>query len=129
MGEDVDGLLTGIADLDWCHNNITGGGTMLRFFVNRPDLRYVGKIHEHLVRKGRSGLHLTDVTKQLAFLHTGYQEQEKKDKSKFERNLNIILEILKQDPENCDYLGYLGDIFFQTEKMKKQGIHRRWQPC
>ena len=40
---------------------------MIRFFVNRPDLRYVGKIHEHLVRKGRSGLHLTDATKQLAF--------------------------------------------------------------
>ena len=110
VGEDVDGLLTGIANLDE-NNNITNGGTMIRFFVNRPELRYVGKIHEHLVRKGESGLHLTDATKQLAFLHTGYQEQEKKDKSKFERNLNIILEILKQDPENCDYLGYLGDTY------------------
>lgn len=115
VGEDVDGLLTGIADLDE-NNNITSGGTMIRFFVNRPDLRYVGKIHEHLVRKGRSGLHLTDATKQLAFLHTGYQEQEKRDKSKFERNLNIILEILKQEPENCDYLGYLGDTYSSDGK-------------
>ncbi len=39
------------------------------------------------------------------------RNREKKDKSKFERNLNIILEILKQDPENCDYLGYLGDTY------------------
>ena len=115
VGEDVDGLLTGIVDLDE-NNHITSGGTMIRFFVNRPDLRYVGKIHERLVRKGRSGLHLTDATKQLAFLHTGYQEQEKKDKSKFERNLNIILEILKQDPENCDYLGYLGDTYSSDGK-------------
>ena len=115
VGDDVDGLLTGIVDLDE-NNNITSGGTMIRFFVNRPDLRYVGKIHEHLVRKGRSGLHLTDATKQLAFLHTGYQEQEKKNKSKFERNLNIILEILKQDPENCDYLGYLGDTYSSDGK-------------
>ena len=115
VGDDVDGLLTGIVDLDE-NNNITSGGTMIRFFVNRPDLRYVGKIHEHLVRKGRSGLHLTDATKQLAFLHTGYQEQEKKDKSKFERNLNIILEILKQEPENCDYLGYLGDTYSSDGK-------------
>ena len=44
------------------------------------------------------------------------QEQEKKDKSKFERNLNIILEILKQDPENCDYLGYLGDTYSSDGK-------------
>ena len=115
VGDDVDGLLTGIVDLDE-NNNITSGGTMIRFFVNRPDLRYVGKIHEHLVRKGRSGLHLTDATKQLAFLHTGYQEQEKRDKSKFERNLNIILEILKQEPENCDYLGYLGDTYSSDGK-------------
>ena len=115
VGDDVDGLLTGIVDLDE-NNHITSGGTMIRFFVNRPDLRYVGKIHEHLVRKGRSGLHLTDATKQLAFLHTGYQEQEKKDKSKFERNLNIILEILKQEPENCDYLGYLGDTYSSDGK-------------
>ena len=78
VGDDVDGLLTGIADLDE-NNNITSGGTMIRFFVNRPDLRYVGKIHEHLVRKGESGLHLADATEQLAFLHTGYQEQEKKE--------------------------------------------------
>ena len=115
VGDDVDGLLTGIVDLDE-NNHITSGGTMIRFFVNRPDLRYVGKIHEHLVRKGESGLHLTDATKQLAFLHTGYQEQEKKDKSKFERNLNIILEILKQEPENCDYLGYLGDTYSSDGK-------------
>ena len=115
VGDDVDALLIGIADLDE-NNNITSGGTMIRFFVNRPDLRYVGKIHEHLVRKGRSELHLTDATKQLAFLHTGYQEQEKRDKSKFERNLNIILEILKQEPENCDYLGYLGDTYFLDGK-------------
>ena len=92
---------------------------MIRFFVNRPELRYVGKIHEHLVRKGRSGLHLTDATQQLAFLHTGYQEQEKKDKSKFERNLNIILEILKQEPENCDYLGYLGDTYSSGGKKEE----------
>ena len=115
VGDDVDGLLTGIVDLDE-NNHITSGGTMIRFFVNRPDLRYVGKIHEHLVRKGRSGLHLTDATEQLAFLHTGYQEQEKKDKSKFERNRNIILEILKQEPENCDYLGYLGDTYSSDGK-------------
>ena len=44
------------------------------------------------------------------------QEQEKKDKSKFERNLNIILEILKQEPENCDYLGYLGDTYSSDGK-------------
>lgn len=36
VGEDVDGLLTGIVDLDE-NNNITSGGTMIRFFVNRPD--------------------------------------------------------------------------------------------
>ena len=105
VGEDVDGLLTGIVDLDE-NNHMTSGGTMIRFFANRPDLRYVGKIHEHLVRKGSAGLHLTDATEQLAFLHTGYQEQVNKEKSKFERNRDIILEVLKQDPENCDYLGY-----------------------
>ena len=130
VGEDVDGLLTGIVDLDE-NNHITSGGTMIRFFVNRPDLRYVGKIHEHLVRKGRSGLHLTDATEQLAFLHTGYQEQEKKDKSKFERNLNIILEILKQEPENCDYLGYLGrHLFFRRKNEEARKVTKRqWQPC
>ena len=118
VGDDVDGLLTGIVDLDE-NNNITSGGTMIRFFVNRPELRYVGKIHEHLVRKGRSGLHLTDATKQLAFLHTGYQEQVNKEKSKFERNRDIILEVLKQDPENCDYLGYLGDTYSSAGKYEE----------
>ena len=115
VGEDVDGLLTGIVDLDE-NNHMTSGGTMIRFFANRPDLRYVGKIHEHLVRKGSAGLHLTDATEQLAFLHTGCQEQVNKEKSKFERNRDIILEVLKQDPENCDYLGYLGDTYSSAGK-------------
>ena len=118
VGEDVDGLLTGIVDLDE-NNHMTSGGTMIRFFANRPDLRYVGKIHEHLVRKGSAGLHLTDATEQLAFLHTGYQEQVNKEKSKFERNRDIILEVLKQDPENCDYLGYLGDTYSSAGKYEE----------
>ena len=118
VGEDVDGLLTGIVDLDE-NNHMTSGGTMIRFFANRPDLRYVGKIHEHLVRKGSAGLNLTDATEQLAFLHTGYQEQVNKEKSKFERNRDIILEVLKQDPENCDYLGYLGDTYSSAGKYEE----------
>ena len=42
-----------------------------------------------------------------------------KEKSKFERNRDIILEVLKQDPENCDYLGYLGDTYSSAGKYEE----------
>lgn len=116
--EGTDALLTGIADLDE-ENRITSGGTMIRFFVNCPELRYVGKIHETLSRKDGRGLHVLDATQQLAFLHTGYREQDKKEKSKFERNLTLIQAVLEKEPENCDYLGYLGDTYSSGGKNRE----------
>lgn len=114
----VEALLTGLADLDE-ENRITSGGTLIRLFANHLGLHYVGTIHEMLVGKDGKGLQVMDATQQLALFHTGYREQVKKEKSKFERNLSMIQAVLEKDPENCDYLGYLGETYLVGGKNRE----------
>jgi glycosyltransferase involved in cell wall biosynthesis len=75
-----------------------------RVFRNKPEIRYVNRIHEHL-SIGEGGLFLTDIK----IYHTGYAKEAMSAKNLYERNLAPIEEELRLNPDNLTMKGYLAD--------------------
>lgn len=71
--EQTDGLMVSMIQLDG-QGNAFAGGTQVRLFPNRGDLRYRRRIHEQLAREDGKTLHLVDATELLTVFHTGYAD-------------------------------------------------------
>ncbi|MBM3268964.1 MAG: tetratricopeptide repeat protein [Candidatus Sericytochromatia bacterium] len=72
---------------------------IFRFFQNRPDMRYEGIIHEQMLPSAqRTGL--PNEASAIRIIHKGYLKKHVEDRNKNERNLRILLEQEKQEPEN-----------------------------
>lgn len=85
-----------------------------RVFRNRPDLRYEGRIHEHLVLSGGRTVEMVDLVDDLSIFHTGYEERELRKKEG--RNLSLIQAELSEHPDDYQMLGYLGKEYMIMEE-------------
>lgn len=99
--------------------NAFAGGTQVRLFPNRGDLRYRRRIHEQLAREDGKTLHLVDATELLTVFHTGYADIGNLQKKKYERNIRLIQRELEDHPEDYEMLGYLGDIYYGAEQWEQ----------
>ncbi len=95
------------------------GGTQIRVFRNKPGIRYRRRIHEQLEWADRRPMRVYDATQELSILHTGYQSAASTRKTVSRRNLNLILEELKEHPEDHEMMGYLGDEYHGAGKRKE----------
>ena len=81
---------------------------LLRVFLNHPDIRFEGivheQIHESILRKG---LKIKD--SEAIFIHYGYSLSPNEMQKKQYRNLELLLKALEKEPDNA----YL---YFQTAK-------------
>lgn len=91
--------------------SVMAHGSQLRFFRNREDLRYRGRIHEALSLAGRSlaEKNWLDAVKDITIYHTGYAESVTGGGQKAERNRRILEKELKERPQDSSLMGYLGD--------------------
>lgn len=106
--DSFDGISTGWQQLDE-QRGISASGTQIRFFRNRPDLRYRRRIHEQLVSTEGRKLHVGDVTREISIFHTGYQKEALAGKQKGSRNRRLILKELEENPADYEMMGYMGD--------------------
>jgi len=104
-------------------NNLNDNGlslycnSMIRFFRNRPDLRYRGRIHENLCLAGRlpGGQEVLDACVELTIFHTGYAPGAADQEQKTERNLSLLQKEIEERPEDIIVMGYLGDTYRAKE--------------
>lgn len=89
---------------------IIQGGTQMRFFKRMPGLFYEGRIHE-VLSAPEGGRRIADAGGRLSIVHTGYYGDRELLKKKARRNILLLLEELKEQPENSGLMGYLGDAF------------------
>ena len=75
-----------------------------RVFRNSPDIYYSGKIHEILVTKDP---HFQAA--ELSIIHTGYTNSAYAETGKATRNVDMIREELRRDPDNANLKCYLAD--------------------
>ena len=90
---------------------VFAGGNQTRIFRNHTGVRYVGRIHEYLVRGKRdlTAEEFLDACDTLTIYHTGYTKQALAAGRKMERNRRIILEELKERPDDYMMLGNMAD--------------------
>ena len=94
-------------------------GVQDRIFQNNPRLRFEHKIHESLNFTDGAELIVLDVKDKLSVFHTGYSADIYKETSKVRRNIVLLEEALKEEPDNIDLWSYLGDSYFADGDMKK----------
>ena len=76
-----------------------------RVFRNTPEVRYKGRIHEQLDITAADILRVEDIT----IIHTGYSESARTEKNKFERNIKMLRDELKREPDDMNIKAYLAD--------------------
>lgn len=124
-GDGFDGVSTGCQQID-DEGRIFASGTQIRFFRNQSDVRYRRRIHEQLESITGRELRVGDVTRELSVFHTGYQNAEIEGKNKNERNRRLILEELREKPDNYEMMGYMGDeCLGDGEKAEAEQWYRR----
>ncbi len=78
----ADGLMVVRYDIDVdCGGKVRGHDIALRVIRNMPNLRYEGRIHEHLSRQDGLPLELVFTDERLSLSHTGYSSGRVKDKA------------------------------------------------
>ena len=90
-------------------NRFTGAIFQLRIFRNSPDLRYEGKIHEHVVDAHRAE-HEMFVTPELVIFHTGYSQHIVR--KKLERNLDFLRQKEEAEGESVDDALHYMDCYY-----------------
>jgi glycosyltransferase involved in cell wall biosynthesis len=85
-----------------------------RFFRNVPEIRYEGRIHEHINIDIER--HVIRTTDRLTILHTGYSESAYADGSKIERNLRLLRLDLAEKPDDIITKAYIMESLLVTKK-------------
>ena len=102
------GKIVGSIKTPWVHfddkDEVMYISEQTRLFRNVKELRYVGKIHEHITTYGKE-IYNGDIK----IMHTGYADSVQKDKGKYERNVDILRTELKADPNSITLKMYLVD--------------------
>lgn len=97
--------------------------TVIRIFRNKPGLRYQGRIHEYLRKKGQ--LVIADCTDIIEIFHTGYAKAVVEKKNKNERNLSLLLQEIEERPNDGNVHFYLSLQYMTTLNYDKVMEHAR----
>ena len=108
-----DGVATGFVYVD-DKGNLMQVDTQIRIFRNKPGLRYERRVHEYPALN-HVPIRVVDRVNELNIIHTGYVDAVKKKKTASRRNLNLILEELKDRPDDYEMWGYLGNEYDAME--------------
>lgn len=103
-------------------NRFTGAIFQLRIFRNSPDLRYEGKIHEHIVDKRRAE-HEMFATSELVIFHTGYSQH--LVRKKLERNLEFLRQKEEAEGESADDALHYMDCYYGLGDFDKAEAYAR----
>ncbi len=105
--------------IGWCREVLVPrGGSLIqkRLFPRRPDIFFKGRIHEQLVHPDS----LKFVYLKVNILHWGYQDP-KAAKAKGLRNLKILSESLRLNPDDFFLLYQKGKTLFNLRKYPEAG--------
>ncbi|MCL2078861.1 MAG: glycosyltransferase [Oscillospiraceae bacterium] len=80
-------------------------GEQARLFRNLPQMRYIGRIHEHFKIGSASTLY----TRDIKIMHTGYTQSAYDRTGKSARNIDILRAELCERPDDINMKAYLAD--------------------
>lgn len=97
---------------------------VLRAFRMRPDIQYVGKIHEELRHSdGRPLLSQRVGEEELLILHTGYSTHRRREKAR--RNLELLQREMAETRHPERLYHYFADIYFAMDQAEEAERYAR----
>lgn len=100
----------------------------VRVFKNDKQFHYEGKIHENLIhRNGKQKV--VDDTIFLKLIHTGYSQTEFQRKNKFERNEELLLSELQENPGDGTLWFYLAETLMGIDVKRALDAARKALEC
>ena len=99
-------------------NGIQSVFKTIRIFKHSPEIRYVGSIHERICKKD-TDIQAIDFIDQVKIWHDGYSESILAEKDKVERNLKMLLEASRKNPEDSDLCYYLVETYCGQNNLEK----------
>ncbi|MGG3887081.1 glycosyltransferase [Brevibacillus panacihumi] len=114
----MDMIISMMSNIEKKTGELTMSNLQIRIFKNDPKIRYVGAIHERLV-KHNSQAKTLDAQKKITIIHTGYSEEDLKVKEKGNRNLSILLNELEKRPDSFDLLFYISESYLLDKKFEE----------
>ena len=110
----IPGLAVNWVNVDKDNDNkVINSAHVLRVFMNAPDVRYVGKIHEDVFQGDEPMQRAMTPADLLTLYHTGYSKTI--IRSKLERNLKLLLEELAESDKPERTYAYLVDCYYGLE--------------
>ena len=91
----------------------------VRIFQNKPELRYIGDIHENLVHVAESGSSVPEIGMEgrIRVIHKGYSAGRMAEKSA--RNLQMLLKDIEVNGENPRHYHFLAEAYMGIGQCEK----------
>lgn len=83
---------------------------VIRIFRNHPDIRYIGAIHERITHMNAKDNRM-DAVDSVKILHTGYPSDKKLLNKKASRNLELLLNEIKKQPNDSNLCYYISESY------------------
>jgi glycosyltransferase involved in cell wall biosynthesis len=108
--KDCDLIISLMCNFDKTSKQMINSVYHVRIFRRHPEIQYVGAIHERVVRNGVTPRALNAI-EYIKIIHTGYSVETVKEKNKSARNLDLLKEELKRNPNSGDIHFYLAESY------------------
>ncbi|RAT98716.1 glycosyltransferase family 2 protein [Brevibacillus sp. Leaf182] len=116
--KELDMILCMMSHIEPKTGKLTFSNIHIRIFRNHPQIRYVGAIHERIVRMDKPAQAL-DVQQDITIIHTGYCDEDLHTKEKGKRNLEILFSELQKKPDSFDLLFYIAESYLVDKKYEE----------
>lgn len=114
----LDMVICTMVNVEKKTNKMISSNLHIRIFRNHPSIRYIGAVHERIVKLDSSANAL-DVQKDITILHTGYSEENIITKEKSKRNLELLFEELQRKPDSFDLMFYISEAYMLDRKFEQ----------
>lgn len=114
-----DSIFIEIVNLD--EEKVLSTFKTIRIFKHHPDISFKGRIHESLAKKGGK-LEAITFTEPLRVLHDGYSKEAMEEKSKVDRNLEILLREYEVNSISSDLCYYLMDTYYAKKDLEQAWV-------
>lgn len=118
IAKKYDGVLLNITNIS-IDNEVQSSFKNVRLF-RKENIRYKNRIHENPTRIDEKPMHVLDVSNEVTIMHTGYTKEKTLSKNRFERNLKLLFEELKEKPNDPLIYWYIAETYQLNGELNKQ---------
>ncbi len=128
--ETMDETMWTIPIINYADKGAPAVSTVMHRLYQNKDVSYIGEIHERILQNGENKIGTVMPERVAKIHHVGYKTEVVKQKNKGQRNLKIIREQIKKEPNVSFHRFNLGKTYMQQRKYDKAlDAFIKWSKC